>query len=218
MKTILHIDSSARSFTDDKLPHQSISRQLAKHFIQHYTELQPNTEIIYRDLAKDPASFIDQDWIAACFTDEPNDTQTQTLSESDTLISEIEVADLIVMSAPMYNYGMPAVLKAWFDQVIRVNKTFSFDLARGDKPLAPILSGKQMLLCTSCGESDFGEGQENAAMNHLGSHIKQLSRYLGAETFYEVTSEYQEFSDKRHEQSLLAAKHKAQSLAVLMGT
>ncbi len=49
----------------------------------------------------------------------------------------------------MYNYGMPAALKAWFDQIIRINKTFTFDLARGDFPLEPIMSGKTLVLLTS---------------------------------------------------------------------
>lgn len=43
----------------------------------------------------------------------------------------------------MYNYGMPSPLTAWFDKVIRIGKTFTFDLARGDAPLAPIMSGKR---------------------------------------------------------------------------
>jgi len=61
---------------------------------------------------------------------------------SDILIGELVQSEIIVITTPMYNYGMPASLKAWFDQVIRINKTFSFDLARGDKPIEPIQNGK----------------------------------------------------------------------------
>jgi FMN-dependent NADH-azoreductase len=52
----------------------------------------------------------------------------------------------------MHNYGMPAVLKAWFDQVVRIQKSFTFDLARGDRPLEPILSGKTLVALNSCGQ------------------------------------------------------------------
>jgi len=52
-------------------------------------------------------------------------------------------SDVIIIATPMYNYGMPAALKAWFDQVIRVNETLSLDLVRGDWPLKPVLSGKR---------------------------------------------------------------------------
>jgi FMN-dependent NADH-azoreductase len=102
----------------------------------------------------------------------------------------------------MYNYGMPAVLKAWFDQVIRVDKTFTFDLKRGDFPLAPILSGKTMVLITSSGEFGFNIGGIREKMNHLGPHIEVASQYLGIQNFYEIGSEYQEFRDERHINSL----------------
>jgi len=108
----------------------------------------------------------------------------------------------ILLSTPMYNYGMPAALKAWFDQVIRVNKTFTFDLSRGDFPLQPILSGKTMILVASCGEFGFHVGGVREKMNHLGPHIKVASQYLGIKDYYEIRSEYQEFGDQRHKESL----------------
>jgi FMN-dependent NADH-azoreductase len=101
----------------------------------------------------------------------------------------------------MYNYGMPAALKAWFDQVIRVHKTFTFDLSRGDFPLQAILSGKIMVLITSSGEFGFQPGGLREKMNHLGSHINVASQYLGVEHVHEISSEYQEFNDQRHQDS-----------------
>ncbi|MDQ8184589.1 NAD(P)H-dependent oxidoreductase [Pelagicoccus sp. SDUM812002] len=53
------------------------------------------------------------------------------LEWSDLAIAELDSADIMVLGAPMYNYGMPSALKAWFDQVVRIGKTFTFDLARG---------------------------------------------------------------------------------------
>jgi FMN-dependent NADH-azoreductase len=110
-------------------------------------------------------------------------------------------ADIILLSTPMYNYGMPAALKAWFDQVIRVHKTFTFDLSREDFPLQAILSGKIMVLITSSGEFGFQPGGLRETMNHLGPHIKVASQYLGVEHVHEISSEYQEFNDKRHQDS-----------------
>jgi FMN-dependent NADH-azoreductase len=108
------------------------------------------------------------------------------------------------MGAPMYNYGMPASLKAWFDQVARVNKTFSFDLSRGDQPIEPILYGKQLVLFTSSGEFDFQNGGSRSEKNHLVPHIKACAHYLGVDPesdFYHIGIEYQEFKDQRHEDS-----------------
>lgn len=114
----------------------------------------------------------------------------------------------------MYNYGMPALLKAWFDQIIRINKTFDFDLARGDKPLAPIFSGKTLVIITSSGEFGFEKGGINEHKNHLAPHIRTLSKYLGVEVIYEVASEYQEFGDERHEKSLRDAESTIEDLAI----
>ncbi|WP_415897831.1 FMN-dependent NADH-azoreductase [Neptuniibacter sp. QD57_21] len=213
MPTILHIDASARGWQPNGEKHQSISRYIAHLAVTTFKKMIPDCDVIYRDLAKKPPEFINEQWIAACFSESPTAEQNKALAQSDQYIAEIEQADIIVLSSPMYNYGMPAVLKAWFDQVIRINKTFSFDLARGDYPLEPILSGKQLILCTSWGEFDFAKGKERAHLNHLSPHIEQLSPYLGVDKFYEISSEYQEFSDQRHKASLEAAQLKAVELA-----
>jgi FMN-dependent NADH-azoreductase len=145
------------------------------------------------------------EWIAGAFAKTALTEQQQlALAKSDEYISQISAADLFVIGTPMYNYGMPAVLKAWFDQIARINKTFSFDLSRGDFPIEPILSGKKMIVFTSSGEFDFQHGGAREALNHLVPHIKSCAHYLGVNNetdFYHVGIEYQEFKDKRHERS-----------------
>lgn len=197
---ILHIDSSSRAINNKNKAHNSISKTLASNFIDNWLKFNNKDEVIYRDLSLQPPEFITQDWIGAVFTDDAIKTkqQKQLLQLSDTLIKEVEMAELIVISSPMYNYGMPAVLKAWFDQIIRINKTFTFDLSRGDFPLAPIMQGKKLVLIASTGEFGFEKGGIREHMNHLGPHVKTLSKYLGVDTFYEIRSEYQEFNDDRH--------------------
>ncbi|HBY85630.1 MAG TPA: ACP phosphodiesterase [Colwellia sp.] len=204
MTTILHIDSSARRTDNSVQEHNSISKTLAAYFIDKWVTFNDEDKVIYRDLGLNPPEFICQDWISAVFTpdDKKTDKQKSLLILSDTLIEEVVKAEVIVISSPMYNYGMPAVLKAWFDQVVRVNKTFTFDLARGDFPLEPILSGKKLIFISSTGEFGFEIGGIRENMNHLGPHVKTLGKYLGVEEFYEIKSEYQEYGDERHENSL----------------
>ena len=204
MSTILHIDTSARAFDRLRSSHNSISRMLADKFRKQWECKNPNGKVIYRDIGQNPPDFINEAWIAAVFTpdEQRTDEQNALVSLSDELIDEVIRADIILLSTPMYNYGMPAALKAWFDQVIRVNKTFSFDLSRGDFPLEPIMSGKTMVLISSCGEFGFQVGGIREALNHLGPHIEVASKYLGVEKFYEISSEYQEFGDQRHIKSL----------------
>ncbi|WP_169546437.1 FMN-dependent NADH-azoreductase [Sneathiella aquimaris] len=216
MKTLLHIDSSARKTTNSTAAYNSVSKSIAATFLKKWRILNNEGKIIHRDVGINPPDFISQDWIAAVFTpdDAKTDAQKALLSLSDTLISELEQADIIVMSSSMYNYGMPAALKAWFDQVIRIHKTFTFDLARGDFPLEPIMSGKILVLITSSGEFGFGIGDIREKMNHLGPHIRTLSHYLGVETVHEINAEYQEFNDDRHLESVRNAHKSAEALAL----
>jgi len=204
MRTLLHIDTSARRTDNEVEAYNSISKTLSAAFMDKWMTENNEDKVIYRDIGINPPEFVSQNWIAAVFTPDEKQTaaQKQLLSLSDTLIDEVEQADIILISSPMYNYGMPAVLKAWFDQVIRIHKTFSFDLARGDFPLEPIMSGKKMVLISSSGEFGFEIGGIREHMNHLGPHIEVLGKYLGVDDFYEIKSEYQEFADERHSKSL----------------
>ncbi|KZN44067.1 hypothetical protein N474_23365 [Pseudoalteromonas luteoviolacea CPMOR-2] len=216
MTQLLHIDASIRKRRNDNPNHDSISKRLAHCFV---STLKENTSIhnyMYRDVGINPPPFTDQDWLGAVFTKKENRTEEQKnkLAVSDKLIDELIQADIVVISTPMYNYGMPAQLKAWFDQIVRINETFSFDLARGDFPLEPILSGKTLVLLTSCGEFGFEAGGVRESMNHLAPHIRTLSKYLGCEQVFEIGSEYQEFADFRHQSSLESAFVKSRELAL----
>lgn len=218
MSVILHVDSSVRAISNANPEHDSISKKLAKTFVSGFKVKANIDEYVYRDVGVNTPQFITQDWIGAVFTPESKRTpqQQQILALSDELIAEVEKADFIVISSPMYNYGMPAQLKAWFDQIIRINKTFDFDLSRGDKPLAPLLSGKTLVIITSSGEFGFEKGGINEVSNHLVPHLRTLSKYLGVTEIYEIGSEYQEFADHRHEKSLQMAESKANELASVL--
>ncbi|MBB1332128.1 NAD(P)H-dependent oxidoreductase [Pseudoalteromonas sp. SR44-5] len=216
MTTLLHIDASIRAVKNDNPDHDSISKNIAKRFIESVTQQQSIDEYIYRDVGVNPPPFITQDWIGAVFTpdDKKTNEQKQLLALSDLLIAEIAGADIIVISSPMYNYGMPAQLKAWFDLVVRINKTFDFDLARGNFPLLPLLGGKTLVVITSSGEFGFEQGGIREHMSHLVPHLRTLSKYLGVSTIHEIACEYQEFADTRHQQSLENAYSRAKELAL----
>lgn len=141
MTTILHIDASVRG-------ERSLGRRLSKHFVETWKLREPGTAVIARDVGRRPPPIITEAWIAAVFTNPEERTAEQraAVRPLDELIGELDRAAAIVMGAPMYNYGMPAALKAWFDQVIRINKTFTFDLARGDYPLEPVMKGKTLVI------------------------------------------------------------------------
>ncbi|PQA88784.1 FMN-dependent NADH-azoreductase [Hyphococcus luteus] len=199
MPTLLRLDASANTSS-------SLTRALADRFVDEWRALRPDDRLIRRDVGATPPPALSEAFLAAAFEKgERSADQHAVLKLSDELIGELEAADVIVIATPMYNYGMPAALKAWFDQVIRINKTFSFDLARGDRPLEPILNGKTLAVLTSSGEFGFAPGGLNESAGHLVPHIRTCAKYLGADHIRHVGIEYQEFGDARHRASKEAA-------------
>ncbi|WP_448045239.1 FMN-dependent NADH-azoreductase [Bradyrhizobium liaoningense] len=200
MTTILHIDASVRG-------ERSISRRLSKAFVARWLECEPEALVLTRDVGRNPPPFVTEVWVAAAFTppEARRPDQNEELRQSDELIDELDRADVIVIGTPMYNYGMPAGLKSWFDKVIRIGQTFSFDLTRGDFPLEPVMSGKTLVVLSSRGEFGFGPGGVRERMNHLETHIFTCAHYLGVKESHVIAVDYQEFDDERHRQSLADA-------------
>ena len=200
MKTLLHIDASARG-------DRSLSRKLSKEFVDTWLNRRPDDQVIVRDVGRNPPPITTEFWIGSVFTPEQEMSPEQrgAISVSDALIKELDAAEIIVMGTPMYNYGMPAALKAWFDNVIRIGKTFTFDLSRGDYPLEPIMKGKTLIILSSRGEFGFGPGGVREGMNHLETHIQTCAHYLGVQQTHLVAIDYQEFGDERHEKSIQRA-------------
>lgn len=205
---ILRIDASARV-------ERSLSREIANRFMNALLRVCPDAHVVKRDVGSNPPPILTETWIAAAFKPaaERSVEEQAALELSDELIAEVKAADLIVLSTPLYNYGMPASLKAWVDQIVRVGQTFSFDLSRGDFPIEPMLSGKKLFVLTSSGEFGFGPGGDRSGDDHLIPHLQTVSKYLGADSVNFIRIEYQEFGDERHERS----KEQAYRLAEAQG-
>ncbi len=210
MASILHLDASARRS-------RSITRALSQTFVDTWLIAKPDDRVIRRDLTIDPPPHVTEEWVAAAFTssEQRDAAMRATLAWSDAAIDELIAADVLVMGTPMYNYGMPSALKAWFDQVVRVGRTFSFDLGRGDWPLEPLLSGKKLIVLSARGEFGFAPGGLRGGWNHLDPHLVTCARYLGVteDAIDTITVEYQEFGDERHAQSHGSAVARVKALA-----
>jgi len=117
---VLEISASGRR-------HGSTSRMLTAELIAALESHNETTDVARRDLADKPP-FVNDAWIAANFTPEESRSaeQRDTLSYSDTLVSELHDADVIVMGVPIYNFNIPAVLKAWIDMIARARLTFRY--------------------------------------------------------------------------------------------
>ena len=126
----------------------SVSRMLSADLIGALEERHGRIELTRRDLTEAPP-FVDEAWINANFTaaEERTREQRAVLAESDALVAELKAAHVLVIGAPVYNFGVPAALKAWIDMVARARLTFRYTengpqgLLAGKKAFVVIASG-----------------------------------------------------------------------------
>jgi FMN-dependent NADH-azoreductase len=100
----------------------SICQSFAQAVLARLMQRHPEAAMVHRDLAASPPPFVDADFCAAIM--DPTRVHT-AFAVSDALIEELDQADAVVIATPMHNYGAPAVLKAWVDQVVRIHRTFA---------------------------------------------------------------------------------------------
>jgi FMN-dependent NADH-azoreductase len=120
MLTLLALDVSPRG-------ERSISRALGKRFVEDWQALNPDGSVIYRDLNAPRIPYMDNDWIAGVYAPpevERTPEMQKALALSAELITELQGADVLFISTPMYNFTIPAVLKSWIDYVVRPGYTF----------------------------------------------------------------------------------------------
>lgn len=180
MTTLLHLDSSARTAG-------STTRTLTREYVDAYLASHSGTELRYRDLDAEPLPFVSGTWIDAAFS--PPDTHDHTLrfalSRSDALVAELLAADHLVIGAPVYNFTVPASLKAWIDQISRAGRTFAY----GDSGPYGLLTGKSAVVVSSSGTDpavlagagwDYSTPYLTAVLGFLGITDVEVVRAWGA--------------------------------------
>ena len=126
----------------------SVSRMLTGELIDALEAREGELSITRRDLSEG-LPLVDERWINANFTPEEERTAEHraTLAESDALVAELQAADVIVIGSPIYNFGVPAALKAWVDMIARARLTFRYT-ADGPEGL---LKGKRAYIVIASG-------------------------------------------------------------------
>ena len=128
--------------------------------------------VTQRDLSVTPPELLTEAWVGANFTDEAerSDEQKAALGASDELIAELEAADTIVIGVPVYNFAIPAALKAWIDQIARARRTFRYT-ETGPEGL---LTGKKAYLVVASGGVPVGSDHDFAT-----GYLRHLLGFVG---------------------------------------
>lgn len=207
-KTLLVIHSSGRVT-------RSITRQLADRFVNAWQQENPETEVLVRDVGLNPPPTVNEAWIATAYggAEAPAKGSPHPLAASDTYIDEIKRADVIVIGAPMYNFGMPAQLKAYIDQIVRVGQTFEFipGPQQSYRPLLP--ATKRVVIMVSLGDGSLLPGGPLEHMNFLEPHLATVLGLIGLTDVTFIRSGYEEYQDDRARLSREAAEHAAEETA-----
>lgn len=164
VNTILQVNASARKTG-------SVTRELTETLVTRLLEKSPQAKVISRDVSQG-LPFLDEDWVGANFTDpaERSAEQRMKLALSDTLVSELRTADTIVIGSPIYNFSVPAALKAWVDLIARARETFQYT----DNGPEGLLKDKKAYVIVASGGTKVGSEIDFAA-----NYLKHVLGFVG---------------------------------------
>ena len=206
-KTILHIDSSP-------LGDNSISRKLTAKIVADLTSKYPDSKIVSRDLAVNPIPHLDAGTIGAMFTpaDQRNDASKNAIQLSEDAVEEVLAADVIVIGAPMWNFGVPSVLKAWIDHIARAGRTFRYNAQGQIESLVP--ANKKVIIVSSRG-GIYSEGPMKA-MDHQESYLTAVLGFIGLTDVSFVRAEGVAMGEDAKKNAFLVAEgHVADALQLI---
>lgn len=162
MTHILHIDASMRR-------EGSVTRALSGRITARFQAA--GATVTRRDLA-DGISLLDNAWIGANFTDPATrtDADRAALAESEALVGEVKAADVLVIGVPIYNFGVPAAMKAWIDQICRARETFQYT----ENGPVGLLEGKRAIVVIASGGT-----AADSAIDFATPYMRHVLRFIG---------------------------------------
>ena len=166
MSTFLVIDSAVSGET-------SVSRPLVREAVAALTAGAPDAKIIHRDLGRAPVPHLTEATLAGVRGEPKTEAEREARALSDRLIAELRAADVIVIGAPMYNFGISTSLRSWFDHVLRAGETFRYSEAGPEG----LLAGKRVIVIESRGGL-YSEGPA-AAIDFQEPYLRHLLGFVG---------------------------------------
>ena len=199
---LLHIDSGI-------LGTASVSRQLSAEAVAEWRARHPNTEVVYRDLVAQPLSHLAGDQLFAAGAD-PSQRSAEMnaiLSESDKVLQEFLDADVVVIGAPMNNFGISSQLKAWIDRILVAGKTFKYS-AQGVEGL---VGNKRIIVAISRG-GFYGAGTPAAVGEHLETYLRWVFGFIGVTNPEFISADGIQIGPEHREKALAGALQAATNL------
>jgi len=191
---LLHLDSSI-------LGGNSASRKLSAAIVDQLTKATPGLDIISRDLALEPLSHLSGEHLAAAQGAVPESPALQKdIAASQAALDEFLGADIVVIGAPMYNFGIPSQLKAWIDRIAVAGKTFRYT-ANGPEGLA---GNKRVIVAVSRGGL-YSAGMPAAAFEHVESYLRGVFGFLGVTDLEIVVAEGLQIGPEQREKAMQGA-------------
>lgn len=149
------------------------SSRLARKFVALFRQRNPDTEVLVRELAtSQPVPHLDAERFGAFIAkpEDRNPAQQQVVAYSDALIDELRNADVIVLGLPMYNFGVPSQLKAYFDHIARAGVTFRYT----EQGPVGLLAGKKAYVLATRGGVYAG-----TPLDTQTAYVRDFLRFIG---------------------------------------
>ena len=166
MTNVLIINSSANGA-------QSVSNKLTGLFADELKAADPSARLKIRDIGAEPMPHLVPETVAGIRAVAETEAEKKALALSDELIAELREADIIVIGAPMYNFGMTSTLKTWFDHVLRARVTFRYT----EEGPEGLLKNKRAIVIES--RAGVYSDEAGAAVDSQEPHLKTLLGFMG---------------------------------------
>jgi FMN-dependent NADH-azoreductase len=191
MKSLLSINASM--FAEN-----GQSSRLANQFVTGWREANPNGQLVVRDLASDPVPHLDAQRLGAFIAkpEERTAEQQAVADYSDALIEEIRRADVVVFGVPMYNFGIPSTLRAYFDHIGRAGVTFRYT----ENGPVGLLTGKKVYVFIARG------GMYQAGNDAQTAYVRQFLSFIGLDDIEFVYAEGLAMGEESSKVGLAKAK------------
>jgi FMN-dependent NADH-azoreductase len=206
MTTLLQINASINNGNGE-------SSRLANQFVAAFHKSHPKASIVVRDVAAaEPVPHLNAERFGAFITkpEARSAAQHAVVAYSDTLINELKQADVIVLGLPMYNFGVPSQLKAYFDHVARLGVTFEYT----EKGPVGKLTGKKVYVFAARGGVYARDGvNEGTPMETQTNYVRDFLRFLGMSDVEFIYAEGLHMSPQSKQAALAKAEAEIARLA-----